>query len=656
MCSISGIIQIHNDIPVREQLKSSVERMNAALRHRGPDDQGVVTPGIENPKIKLCLGNTRLSIIDTSAAGHQPMHDPETGNWITYNGETYNFRQLRREIGDEFGPWRSNSDTEVVLKAYRKWGNEAFLRLRGMFAVAIWDSKQRQLVLARDSFGIKPLYCYVPAGDVSLTATGYFQDVPSNTVLFASEVRALLASGLVPRMMSSRAVASFLEYGSVQAPLTMIENVWSVMPGTCLTISENPVGRLSLVVSDFRSTTLQSRRSVPSSRLKAKVELRRLLEDSIRDHLISDVPLGVFLSGGMDSSALVALISKVTDDRPRTFSVVFDEDKFNEAHYSQTIASRFNTNHHELKLTEQRLLGMLPKALQALDQPSMDGVNTFVVSGAVKDAGVTVALSGLGGDELFGGYPSFRRAVRLGSTNRFAKTALRSLGHAGKVLARGSTQRDKLRQLALQNDPHDVYRISRQLFSPDSVKEISSQSVSTNGFNSHHASDQQGTDIVNLVSRLELDGYMTNTLLRDTDAMSMAHSLEVRVPLIDNEVAGYVLSLPGDWKFGPTLQSVPKPLFAETIADLLPGDFLSRRKMGFTLPFERWLGSQLRDQITSVFNDQQNLATAGINQKPVIEMWNRFLRQPKAVGWSRPWAVFVLARWCEINNVAVAEN
>ena len=656
MCSISGIIQIQSDKQGLEQLKSAVERMNAALRHRGPDDQGIVSPEIENSGINLCLGNTRLSIIDTSSAGHQPMLDPETGNWITYNGETYNFRKLRSEIGDEFGPWRSNSDTEVVLKAYRKWGIEAFLRLRGMFAVAIWDSKLRQLILARDSFGIKPLYCYVPAGKTSLTATGSFQDVPSNTLLFASEVRALLASGRVPGTLSSRSVASFLEYGSVQAPLTMIENVWSVMPGTCVTISHGPTGRLRLLVSDFRSTTLQSGKSKPSSRLEAKVELRHLLEDSVRDHLISDVPLGVFLSGGMDSSALVALIGKVTKNQPRTFSVVFDEDKFNEAHYSQTIARRFNTNHHEVKLTEQRLLSMLPNALQALDQPSMDGVNTFVVSGAVKDAGVTVALSGLGGDELFGGYPSFRRAVRLGSTNRFAKTALRSLGHASKVLAMGSTQRDKLRQLALQNDPHDVYRISRQLFSPDSVKQLSAKSFSANGFNSHHALDQPGIDIVNVISQLELDGYMANTLLRDTDSMSMAHSLEVRVPLIDNEVAGYVLSLPGAWKFGPTLKNVSKPLFAETMADLLPNDFLSRRKMGFTLPFEKWLGSQLRDQVTSVFNDQQSLAAAGINQKPVNEMWNRFLRQPKTVGWSRPWAVFVLARWCEINNVGAAEN
>ena len=161
---------------------------------------------------------------------------------------------------------------------------------------------------------------------------------------------------------------------------------------------------------------------------------------------------------------------------------------------------------------------------------------------------------------------------------------------------------------------------------------------------------------MNVISQLELDGYMANTLLRDTDSMSMAHSLEVRVPLIDNEVAGYVLSLPGAWKFGPTLKNVSKPLFAETMADLLPNDFLSRRKMGFTLPFEKWLGSQLRDQVTSVFNDQQSLAAAGINQKPVNEMWNRFLRQPKTVGWSRPWAVFVLARWCEINNVGAAEN
>ena len=648
MCSISGVVQIQRDKQGSEELKCVVERMNASLRHRGPDDQGVISPEIENSNINLCLGNTRLSIIDTSSAGHQPMYDAETGNWITYNGETYNFRHLRKEIGDEFGPWRSESDTEVVLKAYRKWGDAAFVKMRGMFAVAIWDSERRQLILARDSFGIKPLYCYFPDANFPVTATASVQELQSNFVLFASEVRALLASGRVPRTLSSRAVASFLEYGSVQAPLTMIEHVWSVMPGTCVTISESPTGRLKIAIKDFRSTALESGRSKPTSRSDAKIELRQLLENSVREHLISDVPLGVFLSGGMDSSALVALVSRVAAERPRTFSVVFDEDNFNEAHYSQTIAGRFNTEHHEVKLTEQRLLSMLPDALRALDQPSMDGVNTFVVSGAVKDAGITVALSGLGGDELFGGYPSFRRAVRLGSANRVTKSALRSLGHASKVLGKGSTQRDKLQQLALQNDPQNVYRISRQLFSPASVDELSKQACSANG----HSSDQLGTDIVNLISRLELDGYMANTLLRDTDAMSMAHSLEVRVPLIDNEVAGYVLSLPGDWKFGPSLPNVSKPLLAETMSDLLPVEFLSRRKMGFTLPFEKWLGSQLRDRVTSVFNDQQSLSAAGLNQKPVSEMWKRFLKQPRAVGWSRPWAVFVLARWCEINNVA----
>ena len=648
MCSISGIIQIQRDKQGGEELKCAVERMNAAMRHRGPDDQGVVSPDIENSNINLCLGNTRLSIIDTSSAGHQPMHDPETGNWITYNGETYNFHELRQEIGDEFGPWHSNSDTEVVLKAYRKWGHEAFVRLRGMFAVVIWDAKQRQLILARDSFGIKPLYCYFSEGNISLTATDAPQDLNSSVVLFASEVRALLASGLVPRSLSSPGVASFLEYGSVQAPLTIIENIWSVMPGTCVTISESPAGRIRFAVNDFRSSALESQRSKPASRSDARRELRKLLEDSVREHLISDVPLGVFLSGGMDSSALVALVSKATHDRPRTFSVVFDEENFTEAHYSQTIARWFNTDHHEVKLTEQHLLNMLPNALRALDQPSMDGVNTFVVSGAVKDAGVTVALSGLGGDELFAGYPSFRRAVRLGSANRVAKSALWSLAQASKVLGKSSTQRDKLQQLALHHDPHSVYRISRQLFSPDLVEELSGYSFSTNG----HSSDHAGTDIVNLISRLELDGYMANTLLRDTDSMSMAHSLEVRVPFIDNEVAGYVLSLPGEWKFGQALQAGSKPLLAETMVDLLPVDFLSRRKMGFTLPFEKWLGSRLREQVSSMFDDQQSLATAGLDQKPVKAMWKRFLQQPSAVGWSRPWAVFALARWCEINKVA----
>ena len=667
MCSISGVIRLTNSKRPNDESKDAVTRMNAALRHRGPDDQGIadivanraLNGDAETTWLDLCLGNTRLAIIDTSLAGHQPMQDPDTGNWITYNGETYNFSQLRSEIGNEFGPWRSNTDTEVVLRAYRKWGVQAFAKLRGMFALAIWDGQKQELVLARDCFGIKPLYCFLgpavqTASGISFpTKAGTARLIPSGVFAFASEVRALLASELVPRRLSAPAVSSFLEYGSVQAPLTIIEDVWSLMPGTCLKVSQHSPSELGLVVSEFSTVTSRSHKQVGRSRSQAKTELRGILEQSVKDHLVSDVPLGVFLSGGMDSSAIVALMSKVASARPQTFSVVFDEDNFSEAQHSRAVAERFQTDHQEIKLTEQSLLRTLPDAVVALDQPTMDGINTFIVSKAVKSAGVTVALSGLGGDELFAGYPSFRRALRLRSSGTFAQSMLPSLAWVGRLLGNGSARQNKLLQLASsKGDPHLIYQISRQLFPPETVRDLVGVDFTSRSYSSANG-DNGEPDPINVISQLELTGYMANTLLRDTDTMSMAHSLEVRVPFVDKEVAEYVLALPGSWKVQPTANQQPKPLLAEILSDLFPPGFLARPKMGFTLPFEKWMTQQLRGEISSVLNDELRLTAVGLDRRPVVGIWNRFLSKPKAVGWSRPWSIYVLAKWCQENSVTL---
>jgi asparagine synthase (glutamine-hydrolysing) len=658
MCSISGIIRLTNSRPANDDLKAVVTRMNAAQRHRGPDDCGLVEVAADgSPHMDLCLGNTRLAILDTSKAGHQPMRDPESGNWITYNGETYNYRDLRSEIGNEFGPWRSNSDTEVVLRAYRKWGVQGFAKLRGMFAVAVWDQEKRELILARDGFGIKPLYCFFgptihnELGKGFPTEVNSSESISSGAFVFASELRALLASELVPRNLSSTAVSSFLEYGSVQAPLTIVEDVWSLMPGTCLRIRENSSFELCFDVSEFRSRPSHPMEPAERSRSQAKNELRSILAESVKQHLVSDVPLGVFLSGGMDSSAIVALMSQVVSDRPQTFSVIFDEANFSEAQHARAVAERFRTDHHEVKLSEKSLLEVLPDALVALDQPTMDGINSFIVSKAVKAAGITVALSGLGGDELFGGYPSFRRALRLSSTGVFARGMLRSLARFRAVLGNGSARTSKLLQLASSNlDPHDVYRISRQLFPPESIRGLSYIDTTTEAFRKPNGQNGE-TDPINAISQLELNGYMANTLLRDTDSMSMAHSLEVRVPFVDREVADYVLGMPGSWKIGPHLGNAPKPLLAEILSDLFPSELLTRRKMGFTLPFERWMTLQLRHEISSVLNDESQLSAVGFVQRPVLQLWNQFLQKPKAIGWSRPWSIYVLTKWCQVNNV-----
>lgn len=653
MCSISGVIRLTSARMDKSDLGSSVSRMNAALRHRGPDDQGVVNITADSlpnkgTTIDVGLGNTRLAIIDTSQAGHQPMQDPETGNCITYNGETYNYRQLRSEIGDEFGSWHSSSDTEVVLRAYRKWGVKAFAKIRGMFALAIWDQARRRLVLARDEFGIKPLYCFFGPDERYPVSTGPSQ-LPSNYLAFASEVRALMASGLVPSVLSADGLSSFLEFGSVQAPLTIVRDVWSLMPGTCLTIAENSSDRLEVTVTDFRSQ--RSNRTAGVSQASAKSELRGILEQSVKEHLVSDVPLGVFLSGGMDSSAIVALMSRVSKARPETFSVVFAEKRFDETRHSRAVAERFNTVHHELTLSEDALFSALPDALTSLDQPSMDGVNTFIVSRAVKSAGITVALSGLGGDELFGGYPSFGRALRMQATNRFTRSALRSLARVGSLAGNGDSRKSKAIQLALSDaHPETVYRISRQLFAPPFVQELMEVNVSEQrlGYDSAANGDR---DTVSLISKLELKGYMANTLLRDTDSMSMAHSLEVRVPFVDKDVVDCVLSMPGEWKVWPSKIYKSKPLLAELMSDLLPQEFLERPKMGFTLPFEYWMRSRLRPEISSVFDDSARVAKAGLQQGTVVDVWKKFLQKPKEIGWSRPWSIYVLAKWCQANGV-----
>jgi asparagine synthase (glutamine-hydrolysing) len=634
MCSIAGLVQKTRGENIS---RSAVERMNAALHHRGPDDLGQVTISTNgNQPLSVVLGNTRLAIIDLSAAGHQPMCDPDTGNWITYNGETYNFRELRNEIGDEFGPWRSNTDTEVVLRAYRKWGVEAFARLRGMFALAIWDSGKEELLLARDRFGIKPLY--------------YFTDKKQVSLLFASEIRALLASELVPRRLCTRAVRSYLEFGSIQAPLTIIDNVTSLKPGHCLRVRNNATSSsLSFELSQLEpfSATPQS---APSSKSEAIAALRKLLEDSVLAHLVSDVPIGVFLSGGMDSSALVALMSRISSEVPKTFSVIFNEQQFNEASHSQFIANKFGTDHREIRLNESTLLDTLPNALAAIDQPTMDGINTFVVAKAVKNAGVTVALSGLGGDELFGGYPSFGRAIRLNSTGSLVRTALRTIAPIGQLVQSNSTQQKKLWQLASSDiTASEIYRITRQLFAPSDVESLSikhTTELSQTYENGH-------SDVFNAISKMEIEGYMANTLLRDTDSMSMAHSLEVRVPFVDPVVVDFVLNLPGEWKVNGNGASQPKPFLAETLGDLLPAEFLNRKKMGFTLPFEKWICGTLQQEISAIFNDQELLENAGISKDAAKEVFESFKRRPRAVGWSRPWSIYVLAKWCDLNHVTI---
>ncbi|MEO7653209.1 MAG: asparagine synthase (glutamine-hydrolyzing) [Bryobacteraceae bacterium] len=626
MCGIVGIMTARR----REAAADGMRHMVRAVRHRGPDDEGSVIR--EAGGWTVALGHTRLAILDLSAEGHQPMESGSGSFWLTYNGEIYNFQQLRSELAAEGVAFRSQSDTEVVVKAYERWGAEAIGRFRGMFAFGIWDEAKEQLLLARDPMGIKPLYYY--------QADGVF--------VFASEIRALLASGLVPRRVSRDGIASYLRYGSIEAPLTILENVRCLAPGSLLTVTPGPAagGKLTVSVQPYAHDLFATSGAASITRADAARELQDILAESVRLHLISDVPLGVFLSGGIDSSAVVALASRIAPDALQTFAVTFAEKEFSESSHSAMVARKFGANHREILLTEDRLLSLLPRALQSMDQPSGDGINTFVISQAVKEAGITVALSGLGGDELFAGYSSFRRARAIAPLSRIPRGLRRVAAAAGKFALNGSVQRTKFWDLLASDvSATAAYSISRRVFDGDEIHRLS-------GCMGTHvlAGPLDMADSINAVSICEMRGYMANTLLRDTDSMSMAHALEVRVPFVDSTVVRAVLDYPGDWKLDPER---PKSLLLDAMGDLLPEEIWRRKKMGFTLPFERWMLSALRPEIERLFAGGERIAQAGLDPAPARSVWTAFERNPLKERWSRPWALYVLGRWCELNGVSI---
>jgi asparagine synthase (glutamine-hydrolysing) len=542
-------------------------------------------------------------------------------SWITYNGEVYNFESLRTDLGR----LKSRTDTEVVLELFLRDGVDSLARMRGMFAFAVWDEPAQTLTLARDPFGIKPLY----------------YTTVNQSFLFASEIRALLESGLVRRRLSQEGVQSYLATGSVDSPGTIIEGVHSLPPGSFLQVrfQHGPIADTPRCYAPFPDPD-----SCEISRPDAAHRLREILTESLRLHQISDVPWGVFLSGGIDSSALVALSKLVSPSPPKTFAVIFSEKKFSEHDHARAVANVYGTDHREIMLSENGMLAELPEGVASLDQPSIDGFNTYVISKAVKQAGITVALSGLGGDELFAGYASFRRARWMRSLSVAPMPLRRCASTIGSFALNGSVQRSKFWELVgSEATPDAAYRISRRLFTSSEVRDLTgtpARAASSAAF---------PNDAVNRVSQLEMQGYMANTLLRDTDSMSMAHALEVRVPFVDTEVAHFVLGLPGNWKLDPRR---PKPLLLDALQGMLPDSIWNRPKMGFALPFERWMHSALKAGIDRTFATA-DWSAVGLNSQHARMLWGRFIDRPASEKWSRSWALYVLQRWCEKHEVTI---
>ncbi len=639
MAGIFGILASNCSIS-----KTALEHATDSLAHRGPDDKGtVVIQAATSSHIEIGLGSRRLAILDLSPLGHQPMQDEETGNWIVYNGEIYNFSELRARLQDEGARFVSRSDTEVLLKAYGRWGEKCLGQLRGMFAFAIWDAKRARLLLGRDPMGIKPLY-YCSTGQ-------YF--------LFASELRTLLGTGLIPRRLDPAGLVNYLNFGSVYDPITMIAGVSALEAGH-YTVWEN--GRVT--DSTYWDLATQGQSSTAASYLAGNETARKGLENdvyatldqAVRMQTVSDVPVGLLLSGGIDSSSLAGILSRA-GIRLNTFSIIFREAESSEAEYARAAARAFASEHQEVMVSQRDVLDAIPYALKAMDQPTIDGLNTFLIARQTRAAGIKVALSGLGGDELFAGYSTFRDVPRMERFDRF-------WGRFPSILRRPllrmfaslTPDTDQNQKLAALGDGRDralhPYFLARALFTPEqrdsllaSVDQVALARANARLRESlRHA---RALDPINRVAYLEARCYMLNTLLRDSDVMSMAHGLELRVPLIDHQLADKMLALPGSWKLD---SHVPKPLLIAALRGALPNEIVHRKKQDLTLPFERWLRENLRPGVEAALqNISQGPLGPLLDHDSVRQVWDDFLGQ--RTSWSRVWSLYVLERWCELNSI-----
>jgi asparagine synthase (glutamine-hydrolysing) len=594
----------------------------------------------------------RLSVIDLSG-GHQPIWNETKDVAVVFNGELYGYRDLRERLilcGHRFA---TQADTEILVHAWEEWGEDALNELRGMFAFALLDLRERYatapiLFLARDPLGIKPLY-------YTQTPQGF---------AFASEVRALLTAGAAPKKLSRDALTSYLLFGSVTEPVTLVEGIFSLPPGHRMLLHVPERRRMPRARQWWDPALSPAARDMrkPRDLASAAKKLRPMLEDAAKTHLIADVPVGLFLSSGLDSGAIAALAAKA-EAGIQSFTLTFPGTAFDEAAAARVIAEHCRTKHTEVPLDGEAVVTRLDEAIAALDQPTMDAVNTYFVSWAARKVGLKVALSGLGGDELFAGYPTFADTPRIARLIRaawfvpaFARRWTKLLVAA---LARSGGSPDAGRKAAaawVSPDalPH-AYFFTRTLFPPGKLEQIieprfRSSTIGPDGVTleptwlgwlQRAADEARKLERVAGISWLEMRSYMVGMLLRDTDSVSMAQSLEVRVPMLDTPLMEFANALPDAARRRPGVQ---KALLVEAIRDLLPAEILGQKKRTFTLPWEEWLRGPLRKKLEVSFANPAAALTPALRPGGVQRVWDDFLAGKTT--WSRPWSLYVLNEWC----------
>ncbi len=624
MCGITGIVTQGSAQPFR----GVVAAMVGALSHRGPDSTGIECLG------ECVLGNTRLAIIDLSERGQQPMSNEDQSIWISYNGEIYNSCELRQMLMERGHRFRSATDTEVVLHLYEELGQRCVERLRGMFAFAIWDARSRKLVLARDRLGIKPLY-------YAITREG---------LLFASEVKALLASGLLPRKLDPAGLRVFLQLGHVPPPWTVVQQAKPLEPGHVAAWRDEKLSSSSYWNLQDGFTNRQAPR--PG---KLAAELAEVFLDAVSNHLVSDVPVVMFLSGGIDSACLAAAArqASVHSRNLTAMTIGFSENTFDESKLSARTARALGIPHRIVKVSARQIEANLDHVIWAMDQPTVDGLNSYWVSRLAAEAGFKVALSGQGGDEFFGGYESWAWFQRFYEIARlFRHLPVKPFAWLLDRAALPFRWR-KLSYLFLARDPFVASQLAvKVMFLERNLEGLLPPALARNGYDSeaerhltYWAKFVEKQNMKEKLAFMDIHTHLEPRLLRDLDAMSMAHSLEVRPAFLDHRLVEFLLLVPS------SIRMQQKRLLLEAAKRFMPHelyrDLLTRRKRTSTFPFAVWLSRDLQHTMQWTFDPGRLQGVGVLNSSAVTELWKRYLRSSGAVGWSRIWSLFVLQRWCE---------
>jgi asparagine synthase (glutamine-hydrolysing) len=594
MCGINGILQLSaNNL----HLKDAIGTMNAQLAHRGPDDSGI---WISNDN-KLALGQTRLSILDLSNAGHQPMHDASAKNAIVYNGEVYNYKLLNEKfLKDEV--FESHSDTETILKLYRKLGLSMLGHLNGMFAFALWDASKEQLILARDRSGKKPLYFTEMNGNFS----------------FSSELKALFELPWIKKELDDKVLYDFLTFNSVATPNTMFKGISKFKPGHYMVVNKDGIKTYESF-NDLKYKKLQF-----SSEKELEDMVFHKLEESVRLRMISDVPVGAFLSGGVDSSAIVALMRDNTPNEIKTFTIGFEnQPNYNELKYADKIAKRYDTNHFIKTVTPNDLLDFIPKITDIYDEPQADttAIPIYFISQLAKQENIKVVLNGDGPDELFSGYSNYERYVNTHQYYKMANKAPKFIKGIANTFINKVKPNSPLSEMA-----NRLYN-QQDFYWPGAsgMKEGVKYNIISNDFKSkinNHSSynyvKQLKQDYKEFLGGQEFDyinwlcysGYrqsVTEKFLFRADRLGMANSIEARSPFLNHEMVQLALSIPGEYKIK---KGVNKYILKKSLERILPNDILYRKKMGFNLPIREWakdtIYNGVKDNIAQ-FNKETNL-------------------------------------------------